>query len=171
MVQSKFIETNVEGCFLFSSIRHHDDRGFFQEIYNKDYDFLNFNLAQSNWSFSKKGVIRGIHCSPYSKLVTCVKGSIWDVVVDLRKSSPTYKKYFSQEINEKNGYQIFVPANCGHGFLSLENESAVVYFQSSLYNLDKEKSYNYSGFGISWPHIDHSYILSKKDLESKNYEF
>lgn len=171
MVQEKFIKTSIDDCFVSFCNRYYDNRGFFQEIYNDQYDFLDFNIKQSNWSVSNKNVLRGIHCSPYSKLVTCVKGSILDIVIDLRKTSPTYKKHFLQELSDKNGYQIFIPANCGHGFLSLEDLSTVVYFQDGLYkdNIDKEKSYSYNSFDIKLP--SSNYTLSLKDAGACIYEF
>jgi len=158
------LETNVKDCFIISPNRIRDDRGFFQETFEKEkYSFLpDLNWVQSNWSSSKKNVLRGIHCASYSKLVTCVKGSVWDVVIDLRRDSFSFKEFFFAELSESNGRQIYVPKGCGHGFLSLEDESCVFYLQSGLYSVLGEETFKYDSFGVDWPK-NGEYILSERD--------
>jgi dTDP-4-dehydrorhamnose 3,5-epimerase len=166
----EFTNTVVRDCFLIKPKRFEDNRGFFQEAYRADnYNCLiDSSWKQMNWSNSKKGVIRGIHYAEYSKLVTCVKGRVWDVVVDLRKNSSSYKKIFSSEINEFNGHQMYVPPGCGHGFLSLVEDSAVVYLQSGTFGKDRELTYKYDSLGVDWPFfID--YILSDRDSNSQPF--
>lgn len=165
-----FLETGIIDCFLIHPKRMNDDRGFFQETFEeKKYGSLsNIRWAQSNWSRSKKNVLRGIHCAKYAKLVNCVRGRIWDVVVDLRSKSPTYKKVFSIEISEENALQVYVPEGCGHGFLSLEDNSSLFYLQTGLFALYGEETYRYDSFGIDWPCFG-KYILSSRDQEAEPF--
>jgi len=165
-----FVATTISGCFLIKPDRFEDNRGFFQEAYRIDsYSTLSdASWKQMNWSSSKKGVIRGIHYAEYSKLVTCVKGRVWDVVVDLRPESSTYKKIFSSEITENNGQQIYVPARCGHGFLSLEEDSTVVYLQSDVFGKNVDLAYRYDSFGIDWPFFN-DYTVSDRDSKAQPF--
>lgn len=164
-------ETKIKDCFLINPNRFVDNRGFFQEAFHiKKYHLLkDKNWIQCNWSNSKKNVLRGIHYANYAKLITCTKGSIWDVVVDLRPLSSSYMSYFSQELSEKNGCQLYVPSGCGHGFLSLEDDSSIVYLQTGLFDEMGEKSYRYDCFGIDWPPCD-EYILSDRDINSEIFK-
>jgi len=166
-----FLETNVKDCFLISPNRVWDSRGFFQETFEKQkYSFLpDSNWVQSNWSSSKKNVLRGIHCAQYSKLITCVKGSIWDVVVDLRKDSLSYMRHFFAQLDSATGKQVYVPKGCGHGFLSLEDESCVFYLQSGLYSTLGEETFSYNSFGIDWPYKE-EYILSDRDSSANLFK-
>jgi len=110
----------------------------------------------------KKNVVRGIHCSPYSKLVTCIKGRIWDVVVDLRKGSPTYLKWRGKELSPTQ--QLYIPPRCGHAFISLDEDNIVMYFQGGTWNPKFEMDTNYLDpqINIKWPKAE-QYILSDKD--------
>ena len=153
--------TGIDGAWLFRSSAHHDERGFFREWFRAD-DLnkllgISFNLAQSNISKSKKGVVRGIHFSTapegQAKWVTCSSGSIWDVVVDIRPSSPTYKKWVAHELNATNGLSVFISEELGHAFLTLEDDSVVTYLLSSPYAPESEFSINPKDpdIGIEWP--------------------
>jgi dTDP-4-dehydrorhamnose 3,5-epimerase len=156
---------NVLNSFIYEKARHKDDRGFFEELFSQK-QLVDFNCVQINCSKSKKDVLRGVHIVPFSKLVHCVKGRIFDVVVDMRKQSPTYLKWDGVELNSENCKSLFIPANCGHAFLSLENDSMIVYAQNGLYNPKVEFSINYSDpkLNIKWPGLDQSnFILSTKD--------
>lgn len=148
---------NIIGCQSYDRKHITDHRGFFSEIYNDHYDI---NCRQINCSFSYKNVFRGIHQATFSKLVSCVKGKIIDFCVDLRSTSDTYLKVYQQELSETNKQQLYIPNNCGHGFLALE-DSVVIYSQDDIYSPDKEQTYCYKQFNIILPeHI----ILSDKDM-------
>lgn len=139
-----------------------DNRGTFFELFtSKD-----FEIKQVSSSVSKKGVMRGIHVSPYEKVVTCITGSIFDVMVDLREESENYGKYFSQIIDSKQPIMVRIPANCGHAFLSLEDNSTVIYAQNGSYNKNLEKEFNCLSpdLNINWPVMN--YIISDKDKDS-----
>jgi dTDP-4-dehydrorhamnose 3,5-epimerase len=156
-------ETKIQGCYIVECNRHYDKRGFFQEIYSDNhYEQLTSHWKQANWSYSAKGTLRGIHQAPFNKLVTCVKGSILDVVVDMRPDSPTFKKHELFSINDTCPQQIFIPSNCGHGFIAFV-DSTVMYLQDDTYKPGQEKSWKWNKCGIKWPHLPSNLIISDKD--------
>lgn len=137
-----FEEMKIKGAWVHTPVRHHDNRGHFEEqfklsIIEKELG-RTFTVKQVNQSVSTKGVVRGIHYtdSPegQAKYVSCPKGAIWDVVVDLRKNSPTYGQWDAVEINEENGNSVFISEGLGHAFLSLVDGTVVNYLCSSEYN-------------------------------------
>jgi len=128
---------------------------------------INVEFIQENHSKSKYSVLRGLHFQrePYaqSKLVRCIKGKIFDVAVDLRKNSPTFKKYLSVELSEDNKLMLFIPKGFAHGFVVLSKEAEVIYKVDNAYAPDHESGliWNDSDVNIQWP-IDNS-IISEKD--------
>ena len=161
----KKITTNIKDCFLIEIDRNFDHRGFFEELFNEN--FYEINVKQVSHSFSLKGTIRGIHISPYFKIVSCLKGKIFDVCVDLRKQSDSYLQYYCCIMDESQQFQMFCPAYCGHAFLALE-DSTVVYSQGGVFNstLDNNIFWKDPLINIQWPQLD-SYILSEKDAIAK----
>lgn len=162
----KKIETCIKDCFEIEFQRYGDSRGFFEELYSsKKYDIL--PGEQINCSMSKKGVIRGIHCSSYYKLCSCLKGTLYDVAVDLREESPTYLKWHGVWLEEDKMTQLLIPPGCGHGFYSAEDNTLLVYIQGGVYSNDKEKEirWNDPTIGIGWPYNE-NYIISDKDRNS-----
>lgn len=159
----------IEGLYSISLDRYEDDRGYFQEVYShKKYnDPIMQNWSQVNLSYSKKNVIRGIHCAPYQKLCTCTSGEIFDVIVDLRESSPTYLNWEGIWLSEDNKMQIFIPGGCGHGFFS-SKDSILLYLQNRCYQPGLEKDFHWDSFGIDWPKAD--YIISDRDLKAPKYD-
>jgi dTDP-4-dehydrorhamnose 3,5-epimerase len=158
----KFCETLIKDCFLVSVERHKDNRGFLQEVFNaNEYPFVKTPWKQVNWSSSVKGTLRGIHVSPYGKLITCVKGRINDVAIDLRPESSTYLQWFSATLDAEVPQQLYIPSYCGHAFLCLSDDCTVVYLQEGTYDPDEEKTFGYNNYNIPWPKMD--YILSDKD--------
>jgi len=131
----------IEGVWLAESPVWSDDRGFFREWFKsadvKAATGIDFYIQQANISQSQRGVIRGIHYSlapqGQAKWVTCVSGSILDVVVDIRPNSPTYKKYVSVDFKGNEGRAILIGAGLGHGFLALEDNTTISYLLSSPY--------------------------------------
>lgn len=155
-----------------------DDRGYFFESFNAT-DFKtqvgSIDFCQDNESHSKKFVIRGLHyqvgAAAQSKLVRVVNGAIWDVVVDMRRSSPTFKRWFGVELSAINKKQIFVPAGFAHGFLSLEDDTVVQYKVDSHYSAKDERGIRFDDeqIGICWPKTG-SFILSEKDRTLPKFE-
>jgi dTDP-4-dehydrorhamnose 3,5-epimerase len=137
---------SIEGAWLAESPVRKDDRGIFREWFKREEIELktnfDFSAAQANISVSNKGVIRGIHYSVASegqaKWITCVSGSILDVVVDLRPNSPTYKKIEYVNLNGDDGRSLLISNGLGHGFLSLEENSTIAYLLSSRYSPENE---------------------------------
>ena len=173
----KYKPSKVANCSVVEVNRHFDNRGFFQELYQeKEYRSLPYALPycetqvwkQINWSSSKKDVLRGIHLSPYEKLITCVKGRIFDVIVDFRHGSSTYMEWFGVCLDAETPTQVFIPANCGHAFLALE-DCTVIYCQSEMYNPAKEFAVKWDDrdVGVMWPIVNP--ILSEKDAAAKTW--
>ena len=152
-----------------------DNRGFFEEIY-KYSEFkkngIGERFVQENHSFSKKNVLRGLHYQTrpkaQGKLVRCIHGKIFDVAVDLRKSSPFYLKWVSEILSENNKRQLYIPKGFVHGFCVLSNEAEVIYSCTNEYRKENEAGirWNDPSINISWP-ISKP-ILSEKDM---NYPF
>ena len=162
----------VNICILIKPNRHGDHRGFFAETYSRK-KYLEYGIdiefVQDNHSISKEvGTLRGLHFqSPphaQAKLVRCGRGALFDVTVDIRRGSPTYGKWESFELTAENGYQLYVPIGFAHGFMTLEQESEIVYKCSDYYAPETEKSISWKDpdIKICWPKLDKP-ILSEKD--------
>ena len=140
----------IGGAWLAESEVWPDSRGHLREWFKHEDIFkragINFGVQQANLSVSKKGVIRGIHFSfapeGQSKLVTCVSGSILDVIVDVRPTSKTFGKHLSVELKAQEGRSILIEHGLGHGFISMEDDSAVAYLLSSAFNPKHEAGIN-----------------------------
>lgn len=161
------IQTAIADCLVLVLNRHADDRGSLTELFRSSrYQAhgLSTPWTQINCSTSRKNVVRGIHSAPFAKLVTCVHGRVFDVVVDLRPGSGTYGRWIGEELSPANGRQVYVPPSCGHGFMALENESIVVYAQTGEYDPKIERTVNWRDpkIGIVWPAAE-EYILSPRD--------
>lgn len=172
-----FKETLLKGVYIIEVERIEDERGFFARSWCKS-EFekygLNTNLVQCNISFNiKKGTIRGMHyqLEPYSeaKLVRCTKGSIYDVIIDMRKDSSTFKQWFSVELTHKNRKMIYIPEGCAHGFQTLEDNTEVFYQMSEFYYPDYSEGIRYDDetFNIKWPITKN--IISIRDRNYKKY--
>lgn len=156
-----FKETPLKGAFEIEVQKIEDDRGFFGRLWCENEmkaQGLNTNLVQSNVSLSaKKGTLRGMHFqrNPYqeTKLVRCTKGAVYDVIVDLRPESPTFKQWHGIMLSEDNHKMIYVPENFAHGFLTLKDNSEVYYLVTQFYNKSKEAGvrWNDPAFSIDWP--------------------
>lgn len=147
-----------------------DDRGWFMETYSKSTlkGVLDMEFVQDNQSYSsQKGIIRGLHCQlePHcqSKLIRCTKGAIYDVIVDIRKGSPTYKKWIRVLLSEENKKQLFVPKGFLHGFETITENVEVQYKVDAYYNKETDRSvkFNDPEFGVIWE--TKNPILSDKD--------
>ena len=154
------IKTNFDGLFILKPKIFFDKRGYFYEAYNnkKISNLLNIKneFVQDNISFSKKGILRGLHFQskkPQAKLVSVIKGEIFDVVVDLRKGSKTFGNWDSFKINERDYLQIFIPEGFAHGFLTLSKEALIIYKTSDYYDPNNEFTlcWNDKELNIKWP--------------------
>jgi dTDP-4-dehydrorhamnose 3,5-epimerase len=164
-------ELGIRGAWIVQSSVFQDTRGSFREWFKsgdiEEVTGQNFPVRQANVSISKRGVIRGIHyslaASGQSKWVTCVSGSIWDVVVDIRPSSPTFMQWIGTTLHSDSGTSILVSSGLGHGFLSLDEDSVVSYLLTSPYSPIDEFVINPldSELKIDWPAANP--LLSKKD--------
>jgi dTDP-4-dehydrorhamnose 3,5-epimerase len=170
----EFKELPIAGAWLVQSPIHRDARGSFREWFRSD-EFkmrtgLDFNVIQSNISISNQGVIRGIHYSlakqGQAKWITCASGAIWDVVVDIRPSSPTFKHHVGIDLSGDSGDMLCISEGLGHGFVSLRDQTVVSYLLTSPYSPDEEFGIDPfdQDLAISWPLNNHS--LSSQDKDS-----
>jgi dTDP-4-dehydrorhamnose 3,5-epimerase len=143
-----FHEMNIQGAWVHTPVRYQDTRGHFEEQFQlsliEDELDRGFSVKQVNQSVSQKGVIRGIHWT-YSedgqaKYISCPKGAMWDVVVDLRENSPTYGKWDSEFISAENGKSVLISEGMGHAFLALEDGTVAHYLCTSLYNRSADRT-------------------------------
>tara|TARA_B110000967_G_C18632489_1_gene434352 strand:+ start:138 stop:683 length:546 start_codon:yes stop_codon:yes gene_type:complete len=167
-------ETKLKGCFIIEPNVFKDFRGYFFESFNRNsFNELigkTIDFVQDNESFSSKGVLRGLHFQTgehaQAKLVRAVKGTVLDVVVDMRKNSPTFSKHFSIELSEDNKRQLFVPQGFAHGFIVLSETAIFSYKCDNFYNIASEQGLRYDdpSLGIDWKLPANEFIVSEKDL-------
>jgi dTDP-4-dehydrorhamnose 3,5-epimerase len=151
--------------------RFHDNRGYFQEILNEErYPAFANDPKQISVSHSKKNVVRGLHRSPYFKLVTVLSGKIIDILVDLDPISPTFKTWRAVELSAEAASQVFIPPKFGHGFIALADNTIVCYAQGGAFVAANEMDVNIFDpeIGISLPELQDrkSLTMSEKDLLS-----
>lgn len=170
----KFVETTLPGVLLLEPEIFGDARGFFLESWNERAfglaTGLDAHFVQDNQSRSRRGVLRGIHYQirqPQGKLVRVVRGTIFDVAVDLRRSSPHFGRWFGTELTDDNHRQLWVPPGFGHGFLVLSESADVLYKATDYYAPEHERSlrWNDPEVGIDWPLDGIEPLLSAKDAE------
>lgn len=174
MAQIK-VEKNVggiEGLCVITPNVHGDNRGYFMETYNQremNEAGIDTVFVQDNQSASIRGVLRGLHRQinfPQSKLVRVIKGTVYDVAVDLRENSPTYLKWYGIELSEENKKQFFIPKGFAHGFLVLSDYAEFCYKVDDFFHPNDEGgiAYNDPTIGVKWPiEDDMRIILSEKD--------
>lgn len=156
-----FTETNLKGAFVIDIEKIPDNRGFFTTLFSQQAygeAGLEVNFKQTSLSYNvKKGTLRGMHyqIAPFEevKLVRCVSGAIYDVIVDLRPSSPTYKQYFGVELTSENYRALYVPRNFAHGFITLADETKVLYQLSAQYSPEHARGVRWDdpSIAIKWP--------------------
>jgi dTDP-4-dehydrorhamnose 3,5-epimerase len=167
-----FKETAVKDAFVIEIEKRTDDRGFFARTWCKN-EFekhgLNTNLVQVNIAYNKKrGTLRGMHyqIAPYAetKLIRCTKGAIYDVIIDIRKNSSTYKQWIGVELTEDNYKMLYVPEGFAHGYLTIKDQTEVIYQVSQFYAPNSEQGIRWDdpSFNIKWPETDER-IISEKD--------
>jgi dTDP-4-dehydrorhamnose 3,5-epimerase len=157
----RFVETSLAGAYTIEPVPHTDTRGFFARIFCSD-EFaargLASQVAQANLSHNhERGTVRGMHYqlppSSEAKLVRCVRGAIYDVIVDLRAESPTYRRWFGAQLTEHNATAMYVPEMFAHGFQTLEDDTRVLYQSSEMYDATRERGLRHDDprLGIEWP--------------------
>ena len=165
MGQIKVTKAPIEGLYVIEPAVHGDSRGYFMETYNQR-DFaeagLDMVFVQDNQSLSSRGVLRGLHFQkqhPQGKLVRAVKGSVFDVAVDLRPGSPTYGQWFGQILSDENKKQFYISEGFAHGFLVLSDIAEFCYKTTDFYHPEDEGglAWNDPAIGIQWPELTGSY--------------
>jgi len=179
----KFSETPLKGAFIVDLEKREDDRGYFSRTWCRN-EFEPHGIyrlpVQSNMSYNiKAGTMRGMHyqAPPFqeSKLIRCIRGSVYDVIIDLRKDSATFMQWFGIELNEENETALFVPEDFAHGFITLKDNSSVMYQVSAFYTPGSERIIRFDdpSFNIQWPL--QAAIISDKDknapLIMKDHDF
>lgn len=161
MGQIKVTKTPIEGLCIIEPTVHGDERGYFMETYNQN-DMreagLNMIFVQDNQSMSTKGVLRGLHFQkqfPQGKLVRVIKGTVFDVAVDLRENSTTYGQWYGVELTEENKKQFYIPEGFAHGFLVLSDVAEFCYKCTDFYHPGDESglAWNDPTIGIVWPKV------------------
>lgn len=179
LVDMKVYKTKIPEVLVFEPISYDDDRGFFYESFNqirfKLETSLDVSFVQDNHSKSKKNVVRGLHFqhAPYEqgKLVRVVSGKIFDVAVDIRPDSPTFGEWVSEILSADNRRQLWIPSGFAHGFLSMEDNTEVVYKTTNYYSQYSEGSilWNDPQLAIEWP-LTGDPILSAKDMQAQRFK-
>jgi dTDP-4-dehydrorhamnose 3,5-epimerase len=173
-----FNKTSLEGSYTIELEKRGDDRGFFARFFcvNEFEKYgLDNKIVQINNSFSKdKGTLRGIHYQlqpkAETKIVRCVKGSLFDVIVDLRQDSKTFGKWFGAVLSDENRLMMYVPKGFGHGFVTLEENTEAFYLVSEFYAPDQERGIRWNDpyLNIQWP--IKPVIISEKDQSHPDFE-
>ena len=165
MGQIKVTKAPIEGLYVIEPTVHGDKRGYFMETYNQN-DMreagLDMVFVQDNQSSSVKGVLRGLHFQkehPQGKLVRVIRGSVFDVAVDLRQGSATFGKWFGVELTEENNKQFYISEGFAHGFLVLSDIAEFCYKCTDFYHPNDEGglAWNDPAIGIEWPHLTGTY--------------
>lgn len=175
----EIINTNLQDCFILKPRVFADDRGYFMESYNKKMHLdhcLNFQWVQDNEAKSNKGVLRGLHFQKgdhaQAKLVRVITGSVQDIVVDMRKNSPTFGQYTSVKLSAENKHQLLVPRGFAHGYLVLEDDTIFAYKCDNFYAPKEEGGliYNDEKMNLPWELPLDNVILSDKDKLLPSFE-
>ena len=172
-----FTETRLKGAFIVDILRLEDERGFFGRSWCRD-EFvehgLNDQLTQCNISFNKKqGTLRGIHyqVAPHeeAKLVRCTMGEIYDVIIDLRPTSPTFTNWIAMELTAENRRSLYVPEGFAHGFQTLTDNAEVFYQMSETHHPESARGIRWNDpmFNVSWP--INTIVISEKDNNYPNW--
>ena len=174
-------ELKLSGAYLIEGKCFSDNRGVFRKVFEKNIFFSNgitFSESEVFYSNSSKNVIRGLHFqvkSLQAKLISVVSGRAWDVIVDLRVNSATYKQWCAFELNSENARGIYIPRGFAHGFLSLEDNTIMVYQCDGEYNKETDTGIRFDDYeiGVDWPIDIGKAVISERDLQLmslKEYE-
>ena len=173
------VNTDFSGLVVIEPKVFGDARGYFFESYNErrlSEAGIQTVFRQDNQSFSKRGVIRGLHfqLNPYSqtKLIRAIEGTIYDVALDLRKGSPTFGKWYGIELSSENKRQLYIPKGFAHGFSVLSEQATIMYKCDNFYNQQAEGGvlYNDTALAIDWKIAPEKAIVSEKDKMLPNFD-
>jgi dTDP-4-dehydrorhamnose 3,5-epimerase len=177
----KFQETKLKGCYLIDLKKNEDQRGFLTRMFCQKSlkNLLNGKyIRQINRTYTKKeGVVRGLHFQNFPsseiKIISCIRGEVWDVAVDLRKESPTFLDYYAVILSENNSQSLFIPEGFAHGFQTLTSNCEMLYFHTEYYNVNAEATLNSLDplLSIKWPKIisERSARDSSSPMLNKNF--
>jgi dTDP-4-dehydrorhamnose 3,5-epimerase len=174
----KFAETELAGAFVIDVEAHHDERGFFARMFCER-EFAEHGIPtrfpQCNLSRNHRaGTLRGMHyaAEPHAeaKLVRCVSGSVYDVIVDLRPSSKTHLRWIAVELSAENGRALFIPQGFGHGFITLVDRTDVYYHMSNFFHGPAARGFRYDDplFEIRWPRVPE--VISERDQAHPSFD-
>ncbi len=169
--------TEISGAFVVVPDLNKDERGTFSRTFcSQEFERLGLESKLDQCAIShnpKKGTLRGLHyqLAPFqeTKLVRCARGAIYDVVLDLRQDSPSFRKWFALELNDKSEEMLYIPVGCAHGFISMKDDTEVVYQVFGIYNPEYARGirWNDPAFAITWP-VEPT-VMSHKDRECPLY--
>lgn len=167
----QIIDTSIPDVKILEPRIHQDERGLFMETFRQDWfqtQIQNCHFVQENHSQSHQGVLRGLHYQnpyPQGKLIRIIRGAVFDVAVDLRQNSPTFKQWVGTILSAQNQRQLWIPEGFAHGFYTLENQTEMLYKCTQYYHPEAEQTliWNDPSLNIQWPCTTPP-ILSKKDL-------
>jgi dTDP-4-dehydrorhamnose 3,5-epimerase len=168
------LTTRLDGLVLLAPAVHGDERGFFIETYREDAMAaagVGTRFVQDNHSRSRRGTVRGIHFQTHpgqGKLVRCARGTVWDVVVDLRRGSPTFGEWEAVELSDSNGLELWIPVGFGHGFCVLSEVADFVYKCTNYYDAATEAGIRFDDpqVGIQWPLPAAELLYSQRDRDA-----
>lgn len=173
-----FTETKLKGAFVVEPERREDERGFFARSWcRKEFEAHDLNpvVAQCNVSFNRlKGTLRGMHyqAAPFAeaKLVRCTAGALYDVIIDLRRDSGTYKQHVAEVLSAANYRMLYVPEGFAHGFQTLEDDTEVFYQMSQFYSPEHARGvrYNDAAFGIEW--MIREPVIAQRDRDYPDFD-
>ena len=174
----KFIQTPLPGAYLIELEKRGDDRGFFARFFcQKEYaqQGLKQNIAQINNSLSaQKGTLRGLHYQlpPHAevKVVRCIRGALYDAILDLRRDSPAFGQWYAAELTAENRRMLYVPEGCAHGFMTLAENTEALYLVTAFYAPERERCVRWDDpkFGVRWPLAP--VVISEKDRTQKDFD-
>ncbi len=163
------ISTIIKGVFIVEQDMHKDKRGAFVKTFHRGFFLehgLDCDFCENYYTKSREDVIRGMHFQTppkdHAKLVTIIQGTIIDVILDIRRASPTYGQHVEIELSRENRRSIYIPRGCAHGFVTLSDTAIAYYMVTSEYSPEQDAGVRYDSFGYRWPTA--SPILSDRDL-------
>ncbi len=167
----ELLETRIAGLKRFAPAVHGDERGFFVETFREESWDLGVEFKQDNQSRSRRGTVRGIHFQTHpgqGKLVRCARGTVWDVVVDLRRGSKTFGEWEAYELDDVRGEQLWIPVGFGHGFCVLSETADFVYKCTNYYDAATESGISFEDpeVGIEWPLPREELLFSDRDRDA-----
>jgi dTDP-4-dehydrorhamnose 3,5-epimerase len=168
----KFAETRIKGAFVITLEGYHDERGYFTRTWCREefrsHGILSLPVQANIAGSTRKGTIRGMHYQEApdeeAKLIRCARGAVFDVLIDLRPASSTFKEWLAVELQGDADSMFYIPEGCAHGYQTLENDTEITYLTTAFYSPASERGirWNDPSFGIAWP-LKNNIVISEKD--------